>query len=152
MNKDELKRVIDDLDDDAQIIIIDSIKEVNAVPREILRDCPQIRIKDRVLFLWRKSNIGNVLAVWSIAVFLMPGIVPTPPQIVDFAYETIKPLVENIDWSFPHRDNDSHFPYIAYEKQIEFDNPHIFETAKYVLPPSGFDSSLFTSVTGIQPS
>lgn len=151
MNRDEIKRLIDDLDDDAQIIVINTKDEAKAVPRALIRDCQRISVKDRVLFLWRKTRAGAIATVWSVALALFPEVVPTPIKIVTFSYDQIEPLVAEIDWSFPHVENHARFPDIAYERVVSFGSNSLSEKATYVLPSSGFDGSSITANTGIYP-
>jgi hypothetical protein len=125
MTKEELKKHIDGLDDNAEIIVITK-EQANVIPKQ---HCQEIRIGSAVVWVMRKFLAG----VWMIAVawVLQAPLdhLPKPDAVVLTAAEKIQYVMTHTDYNFSYSTNFGKYPssYVAYD----------YKDATYFTPVSG---------------
>ncbi len=138
MDREELKKYIDDLDDDAEIIVIKSREQIDVLPHR----CERIDVPGKILWVLKRLIGGTwkVAIVWIVLMDLFPGDIPKPKAVILQTADLISYVLHHVDYAFPNAAHDSQSPLIAYRQN---GNVHY-------LPPSGFSPHAVAATTGVQ--
>ena len=112
MNKDDLRKYIDGLDDDTEIIVITSKEQLSVIPKY----CQRVDTPTTTNWVFRVFLNGawKVAVVWSVLISLFPGM-PKPSDLYITSKDSIRLAIENIDFSFPYKENEKKTPYFGFE-------------------------------------
>lgn len=110
MNKNELKKYVEGLADDTEIIIVNTKEQASVIPKH----CERVDVGGKIVLLYRKIKAG----IWVVAVaWVLQSVelLPKPEAVFLAAKEKIEYVVKHTDWSFPYTDHDSQYPPVAFE-------------------------------------
>jgi hypothetical protein len=124
MNKDELRKYVDGLADDAEIIVITK-EQTAAIPWH----CERIDAPGNVIWLLRKLKDG----IWVVFIaWVLQGVdvLPKPQAVCVAARDKIEFVMKHTNYDFPHTEHDNQYPHISFD----------FNGATHYLPPSGLSA------------
>ena len=128
MTKDELKKHVDGLDDNVEIIVITKEQE-SAIPK---KQCEEIRTGGAIVWVMRrlKEGVWAIVLAWVLQAPL--DHLPKPDAVFLTAAEKIKYVMTHTDYNFSYPTNVGKYPssYVAYDYK---------------------DSTYFTPISGLSP-
>ena len=122
MNKDELKKYVEGLADDSEIIVVATKEQAAVIPKH----CERIDVAGKIILVLRKMKDGVwvVIVAW---VLQSVEILPKPQAVFLAAKEKIAYVIKHTNYDFPYTTHDNRYPFVAFE----------FNGTTHYLPPSG---------------
>jgi len=111
MNKDELQKYVNGLDDDVEIIVLTTKEQAAAMPRH----CERIDVAGNVIWALRKFKKG----AWVVFIaWVLHGVddLPKPQAVFVAARDKVEFVMEHTNYDFPYTKHDSQYPpYISFD-------------------------------------
>ncbi len=136
MNKDDLKKYIEGLADDTEIIVVTTKEQALVIPKR----CERVDLDGKSVCLLRRlvNGIWTVAVAW---VLQTVELLPKPEAVVLAARDKIEYVVKHTDWNFPYTTHDNQY------RPITFD----LNGTTHYLPPSGLSPEALAHTGSARP-
>jgi hypothetical protein len=94
MDKESLKQFIDGIDDDTQIIVINTKNDFEQLVRPQLPRSFIYRLGTRIAVCLK--NMAKIATIWILAHDLFPSYIPNAEMFVATSYQHVKPILHSI--------------------------------------------------------